>query len=292
VKHRPMALALRVSPWLAGLAALALAACGPNGQPGDDDGGDDDDGPSCANPAAESCTGGRDEDCDGLIDCEDTDCIEEESCANCGELEHPEASLALPDGEGNSYVSSLNFTGFSDGQALTDVSKLLGVCVNMEHSWLRDLQIELSCPSGTSIVLQMFLGQTGSEVFMGQPNDDDDVDPVPGVGAEYCWTPNAVNPPMLDYVNNSGFPGIHDLPAGDYRSVTPMSNLLNCPLNGRWTIKVTDLWAIDNGYIFSWGVKFDPSIVEDCANWPPIGRDCGESRLEASDLPVSTLRKD
>jgi subtilisin-like proprotein convertase family protein len=277
------------STWLTALAALTLAACGPTSGADDDGGGDDDGGPGCDDPVGEECSGSRDEDCDGLIDCDDPDCADVGGCANCGELQQLEASLALPDGEGNSYVSSLNFTGFADDMRLQDLSKFLGVCVNMEHSWLRDLQIELSCPSGVTLVLQMFLGQTGSEVFMGTPDDDDDIDPNPGIGADYCWTPDAINPPMLTFVNQTD---VHDLPPGNYQSVTPMSNLIGCPLNGNWTIKVTDLWAIDNGYIFSWGVKFDPSIVEDCANWPPIGRECGTSRFESSDLPVLSARKE
>jgi subtilisin-like proprotein convertase family protein len=139
----------------------------------------------------------------------------------------------------------------------------------MEHSWLRDLQMEISCPNGTTVVLNMFLGQMGGEVYMGQPNDTDTTTPVPGVGADYCWSPSAANPPMLTWANNN--PLVRDLPTGDYQSSATLDALLGCPLNGDWTIRVQDLWAIDNGFIFSWGLKFDPSIVEDCSNWPPPG---------------------
>ncbi|MEM0994261.1 MAG: PKD domain-containing protein, partial [Bacteroidota bacterium] len=62
-------------------------------------------------------------------------------------------SLALPDGEtAPPYVSSVNFTEFSPGQTLQDVEDLIGVCVNVEHSYLRDLEIILTCPSGQSII--------------------------------------------------------------------------------------------------------------------------------------------
>ena len=58
------------------------------------------------------------------------------------------------------------------------------------------------------------------------------------------------------------------LPVPDYRSVDPYAGLVGCALNGAWTITVTDLWGSDNGFIFSWGVNFDPAIVEDCSSWP------------------------
>ena len=260
---------------------MAAVACGPAVTADDDVGGDDDDDSATAPDAREQptdtretvCTGGGDEDQDGYIDCADADCIGGADCpSNCGELEELSGSLALPDGGGSAYTNAINFTGFSDGQVLEDITKLLGICVNMEHSWLRDLQMEITCPNGTNVVLNMFLGQTGGEVFMGQPNESDEgtgTPPVPGVGADYCWTPSAANPPMLTWANNN--PLTRDLPTGDYQSSSPMNALLGCPLNGDWTIRVQDLWAIDNGFIFSWSVKFDPSIVEDCSMWPPPG---------------------
>jgi hypothetical protein len=152
--------------------------------------------------------------------------------------------------------------GFGPDQTLTDVAQFVGVCVNMEHSWLRDLQIEMTAPDGALITLQQFLGTNGGEVYMGMPNDDDTVAPTPGVGADYCWTPNAVNPPMLDMANATG---VHDLPPGDYQAVSGFGGLVGTPLNGAWTIRVTDWWAIDNGFIFSWNINFDPNLVEDCS---------------------------
>jgi hypothetical protein len=267
------------------LASLLLAACGPSVSGGDDDddddsanvdaggGGDDDDDDDddddCVPTGAEVCVGGYDEDCDYEIDCDDDECAGIGDCpaSNCGELQELSGSLALPDGEGNAYQNALTFTGFSDGQTLDDINALLGVCVVMEHTWLRDLQMEISCPDGTTTILNMFLGQEGSMVYMGVPNAIDFIDPVPGTGWEYCWTPNATGPQMLNYF---GLEESGTLPAGDYASSTPMDALVGCPLNGDWTIKVQDLWAADNGFIFSWGLRFDPAIVEDCDEWPPI----------------------
>jgi hypothetical protein len=137
----------------------------------------------------------------------------------------------------------------------------------MEHSWLRDLQIEITCPSGTNTVMQQFLGQEGSRVYMGVPLETDDPN-QPGTGWDYCWTPGATNPPMLTYANNSLPGGSGTLPSGDYQTVDPMTELVGCTLNGNWEIRVEDLWAWDNGFIFEWSVHFDPALVPDCDDWP------------------------
>ena len=70
----------------------------------------------------------------------------------------------------------------------------------------------------------------------------------------------------IPYAN--AHPGEHTLHSGDYQSSQALNAFVGCPLNGGWTIRVEDRWGIDNGYIFKWSVRFDPSLVEDCENWP------------------------
>ena len=177
-------------------------------------------------------------------------------------------SLALPDGTGIPYKTSIFFSEFSPGQVLTNPDDLESICVNMEHSWMRDMEISMTCPNGQNIILHNFGGQMGSEVFLGIPNDNDIINPVPGIGYDYCWTPNASNPTWLQYANtylsNGG-----TLPAGNYTSYEPFSDLVGCPLNGEWTITVIDLWPIDNGYIFSWGIKFKDALYPDIETFTP-----------------------
>ena len=168
-------------------------------------------------------------------------------------------SLALPDGTGIPYETSLVFTEFSPGQTLTNIDDLDGICVNMEHSWMRDLEIQITCPNGTSVILHNHPGPIGSQVFLGIPNDNDNFNPIPGSGYDYCWTPEATNANWIQYANTV-LGGSGTLPAGDYQSFQPLTNLLGCPLNGEWTLTVTDLWAIDNGYIFSWGIDFNDQL--------------------------------
>lgn len=177
-------------------------------------------------------------------------------------------SLALPDGTGAAYETSIGFSNFSPGQVLTNINDIVSICVIMEHSWLRDLEISIECPDGTSIILHDHPGNFGGEVFLGEPFEADEAlpEPVPGVGYEYCWTPNATNGTWLEYANNTG---VGTLPAGDYNSFDPLSDLLGCPLNGEWTISVQDLWGIDNGFIFEWSIEFESSLYPNIETFTP-----------------------
>lgn len=177
-------------------------------------------------------------------------------------------SLALPDGTGIPYETNLYFTEFSPGQVLTNVDDLEGICVNMEHSWMRDIEIKLTCPNGTTVILHNHPGQIGGQVFLGEPNDNDNFNPIPGAGYDYCWTPNAPNPTWIQFANTT-LGGFGTLPPGDYSSFTPLTNLIGCPLNGEWTLTVTDLWPIDNGFIFSWGIDFNDLLYPNVETFAP-----------------------
>lgn len=266
-----------------GLLVVVLAACGPtvsgqqdyadaNGNNNNNGGDGGNNGCVPTEGAETTCWDGKDNDCDGLFDCSDPDCATSTSCGGnvdagaCGEAVHAGNPLAIPDGVGMSYETTLTINGgFDPGQTLQDTSGFLGVCVNMEHSWLRDLQIEMICPSGAVIVLQQFLGTTGGEIYMGVPDDLDGVNPNPGTGYDYCWRPTATNLPMLDWANANPLAGT--LPTGDYQASSGWDSLVGCELNGTWTFRATDDWGIDNGYVFSWWLEFDPNIITDCEGW-------------------------
>lgn len=176
-------------------------------------------------------------------------------------------SLALPDGTGVSYSTKLTFSDFPAGTVLTDINQLQSICVNIEHSWLRDLEFSITCPNGTTLLLQ-HQEATGEEVFLGEPFEDDEVlgIPVPGKGYDYCWSPKATDGTMLEYANNY-MP--KTLPKGNYESDEPFDKLLGCPLNGDWKITIKDFWQIDNGYIFKWGILFDESLYPEIEKFTP-----------------------
>ncbi len=158
----------------------------------------------------------------------------------------------LPDGSGVSYQTEVVITAFAPNQTLDDIDNLLGICLNMEHSYLGDLNITITCPDGTTVTLKSFPG--GGGTYLGEPIDIDS-DLEPGVGYDYCWSPS---PEYADMVTESA--NYTTLPSGDYTSEQTLSDLVGCPLNGTWTITVQDNLASDNGYIFYWGLALDPSI--------------------------------
>lgn len=158
----------------------------------------------------------------------------------------------LPDGSGVSYQTSVFITAFAPNQTLDNMSDLLGICLNMEHSYLGDLNISITCPDGTTVTMKSFPGDGGT--FLGEPIDDDgNLDP--GIGYDYCWSPD---PEYSDMVTESAT--YTTLPAGSYASEQSLTALIGCPLNGTWTITVQDNLFSDNGYIFYWGLDLDPSI--------------------------------
>ncbi|GAK93028.1 hypothetical protein JCM19298_3516 [Nonlabens ulvanivorans] len=73
---------------------------------------------------------------------------------------------------------------------------------------------------------------------------------TPGIGYDYCFTTQATTTMTTAAITNT------TIPAGDYASDTPFNNLTAVPLNGVWRLRITDNLSIDNGYIFSWFMKF------------------------------------
>jgi len=174
----------------------------------------------------------------------------------------------LPDGSGTSYTSTLNFNIFNFGQTLTNINDLVGIFASLEHSFLGDLQIKITCPSNVTVVLKQYPG--GGGTYLGEPIDNN-AQPIPGVGYLYSWKPNPTYNTMVQesgshfysYINALGISVTNHayLPAGSYQSYAALNSLVGCPLNGNWTLSVKDNIFIDNGYIFNWGIEFDQSIL-------------------------------
>lgn len=163
----------------------------------------------------------------------------------------------LPDNLGIPFTSDILFTQFTPGQTLTDAFDILSVCVDMEHSFMGDLVISMTCPNGQSIT---FHQQGGGGTDLGIPGPGNQQ----GTCWNYCWSPTATNG---TWVANAG-PG--SLPAGTYQSLQPFSNLVGCPLNGTWTITFIDLWAADDGWLCGWNLNINPSIIPDVTEFTPV----------------------
>ena len=169
-------------------------------------------------------------------------------------------SLPLPDGTGATHESAISIAHFAPGARLASARDLRRVCATVEHSWLRDLSIDLIAPDGRVLALHDHPGRFGSEAFLGVPIERDDRadPPPPGVGWEYCWTGDSPRGTWLGYLRDH--PTTATLPEGDYAPRGDLASLTGAPLNGAWRLRVKDHWESDNGWIFSWRLEFDDRL--------------------------------
>ncbi len=174
-------------------------------------------------------------------------------------------ALALPDGVGISYSTSVSITGFPAGATVASASDIQDVCLNIEHSYLGDLELRIICPNGQSAILKQYPGGTGT--YLGQANDAG-ANGVPGTGLEYCFSASATFGTMLqeNTLGNwitAGNPPSNTMTPGTYTPFQSFNNLIGCPLNGNWTLSVTDNLAIDDGFVFGWNLTFGGTGTND-----------------------------
>ena len=182
----------------------------------------------------------------------------------------------LPDGTGVSYETTLSVECYSASQTLTDINQLQSICLNIEHSFLGDLTLEIISPNGQSVILHnLTTAQNAASANLGIPwaagaLDSQSNNTTPGIGGNYCFVPGNAFPTLEGGVQTGGVFVYADgpstyvdsfVPEGNYRSINPLSALVGSPLNGIWTIRITDNFQEDNGYMFSWKLNFDPSIL-------------------------------
>lgn len=171
----------------------------------------------------------------------------------------------LPDGNGVSYRTCVTVEGFPLGATLNSASDLLEIFVNMEHSYTGDLDLLLTSPSGATLSL---FSQAGGGAYFGEPIDVD-TNLNPGTGYDYFFTESRGATQTLTQAAAATTGGT-SVPSADYLAEDPFATLVGSALNGDWCITITDNIGSDNGYIFSWGINFDPSIVPDELVYTPI----------------------
>lgn len=177
----------------------------------------------------------------------------------------------LPDGNGVQYESNIGFAGFGDA-TINNVNDIENICLDIEHSYLGDLEISITCPNGSTVsIIDAFSGGgemtaggcAGGSLALGNDTDIDGGSPGSPVWT-YCFSElNATagtvcneltNTVVNDYSNTSLNPANVYLPDGGF------AGLVGCPISGPWTITVQDNQGIDDGYIFQWGIDFNASL--------------------------------
>lgn len=191
-------------------------------------------------------------------------------------------TTVIPDGVGVSYTNDLNLDCFNPAATITSASDISSVCVDIEHSYIHDLTMTLTCPNGTSVDLYVTYPGAVNSVQFGQPVDND-LSSTLGTPYTYCFTNTATNtiysiaepgvgtPPTQNYTDNDGVAvaGAYYIPAGNYLPDQGFNNLVGCPLNGNWTISITDGLNSDNGTVFNWSIDFAPALYATNNNFTP-----------------------
>jgi hypothetical protein len=161
----------------------------------------------------------------------------------------------------------------------------------MEHTYMGDLGISITCPNGTTVDLVTWGTNGGGGTYLGEANDDNST--TEGIGWDYFWAPNSTNGTWgqastngLTTPTGGPTPG-NALISGTYASSGNMCDLVGCPLNGAWTFTVTDNLGADNGYIFYWGINFNPALFPGITTFTPsIGVDSDSSYWTGPNIVV------
>ena len=206
--------------------------------------------------------------------------------------------LPIPDATGVVFDSELFIDFFDDGQVLEDCEDILGINMLMEHSFAGDLSIWIACPDGTEVMI-MDNNNAGSDpcsngndlngYYLGEPDDFDWVTPNPGIGYWYTFTTDGEY--VLDAADNPNVVG-NTIMGGEYGTCGDICDLEGCPLNGIWTFNVLDQWGADNGFLFEWGIDFNPNIVPGVTTFTPtigLGLDSSYWDVTISDVGVEFI---
>lgn len=193
-------------------------------------------------------------------------------------------SRFLPDGNGEEYQTTIEIEGYLEDPVISQPGDLINVCLNMEHTYLGDLEAWLTCPNGqTALLFDGFAGAggypgdgfAGGGTFLGDANDDGAE--TEGIGFDYCFSDDGPLQAMADEFAggntvpvNSFPPGGNAMISGTYLPAEEFETSFNgCPLNGDWTITIRDNIGADNGYIFNWSMEFGPDFELDTIYYTP-----------------------
>lgn len=184
----------------------------------------------------------------------------------------------LPDADppGSFYETSIDISGFPIGSTIQNASEIEKICIKIEHSWLGDLEMLLTCPNGQqAVVFNSFQSNPGIEMIPGGWSGDvvggqiigdghylggaNDAGSTVGVCEEYCFTDAVTALPSWNNGYNtvaaSGPSTGNMVEPGSYNPEESFfTELQGCPANGDWIITVVDNLNSDDGWICEWGV--------------------------------------
>jgi gliding motility-associated-like protein len=187
-------------------------------------------------------------------------------------------TVSLPDGNGQSYTSGANYSGLFPDGATVGPGCYPTVCFDLEHSWASDLTIDLVAPNGQTVRLYNRNRTSTAKHMFGRCAREQD-DGVPGCPANYCVSPTSTNlwTNSANVTTTSQTCSVFAGPCETgnyfvgttYASAQPFSNLNGAPLNGTWTLRITDNQSLDDGTLFGWSLSFPDACYRDLESVTP-----------------------
>lgn len=149
-------------------------------------------------------------------------------------------TIFLPDGQdcgtGCAYTSSVTFDMFSPSAKISSVNDILYVRINMEHSYMGDIWIKLTCPNGQYATIMKFNGTRNSDC------SNTSIIPASDAG----WVVSGVN---YDFFGLPRDGGSND---NTSNKCDPVTNPMGTCWNYCWSNNVTEgyQYASGNGYVY------------------------------------------
>ena len=205
-----------------------------------------------------------------------------------------DGGIFLPDGEGVSYTTKFDVIGF-DSRTRISTADSIEVCVNIEHSYLGDLEMSLISPDNKEVRLFEQVETPGIiGWFLGDPIDDDAILDE-GRCWEYCWSLDPEFGIITNEPGNTTAELDNSLGDQDYKSMIPgsyspsgnLQDFAGSPANGSWTLKITDNLEKDNGFICGWKLSIKVEEGNDLLNPKVL-----EYRWDCPEDPESILHTD
>jgi hypothetical protein len=188
------------------------------------------------------------------------------------------AAFPLPDGSGNSHFGTINVDGSFPPGATVTAGCFPTICFDIDHSYSGDLSFTLIAPDGTSVMLRDRMG--GSNMFGACTKQADDG--APGCPRTYCVVSSGAATSITAMPTSTAGSTCPDFGgpceratssvyyvAGTYNSQNNFNPFIGSPLNGTWTLRITDHLNLDDGWIHGWSITFPDACYKDVGTVTP-----------------------
>jgi subtilisin-like proprotein convertase family protein len=181
-------------------------------------------------------------------------------------------------------TSYLYVSEYPDNAIITSSSDILSIELNIEHSYVGDLIVSITCPNGQ--IMNLIPEEVSSQAFLGEPFDEPFDQPNDSIGVGYTYYFSDGMESLINYLTAFN---PQTLPTGNYQPGDSFENLIGCPINGIWELEICDYVGADEGYLFSFGINVSESISPDNIVTAPFYWSTGETVSSINVQPPSDM---